>query len=427
MHSWQASDVGAQNAPSHSLIKWINDQFQPPEPAVKYTYNASAQKWSQENISVQLRPPPIAEGTNRIVYLLRDLSQTNLSTQQCVAKVSKEHHDGRQEYFADVVMQAKCIALANDFNSRNPPKRIRFLQPYVVELIQRPADCTGGPPLMMVEPMLEGMYQKHSNNWGFVDKTDRNTPQAFSHFTYHVTNGQCIVVDIQGVGDCYTDPQIHSNQPPEMPPLYGQGDMANCGIVKFFETHRCNVICNMLGLSTHTATDGGTQTRPAQTSPHFCASKITLSSAAVPSTSTSTLFGTEGVTSSDMPALVSPPTNRGHSPRSTVSFAPAAPRHHSHPNIQHLELRPPSPPFIYNMPSTSFYSYPSTVSPTNSMTTQSPVTLPHLHSFQYSPLLPVVSGCDGFSSLAYRSKSMPDMSFRGIEHNTWHSPMMVLC
>jgi len=35
-------------------------------------------------------------------------------------------------------------------------------------------------------------------------------PQAFSHFTYVVSGGRYLVVDIQGVGDVYTDPQIHS-------------------------------------------------------------------------------------------------------------------------------------------------------------------------------------------------------------------------
>ena len=38
--------------------------------------------------------------------------------------------------------------------------------------------------------------------------TDRNTPQAFSHFTFVKSNKTEIVVDIQGVGDCYTDPQV---------------------------------------------------------------------------------------------------------------------------------------------------------------------------------------------------------------------------
>ncbi len=34
--------------------------------------------------------------------------------------------------------------------------------------------------------------------------------QAFSHFTWSHSKGQRICVDIQGVGDLYTDPQIHT-------------------------------------------------------------------------------------------------------------------------------------------------------------------------------------------------------------------------
>jgi elongation factor 2 kinase len=39
---------------------------------------------------------------------------------------------------------------------------------------------------------------------------DRNTPQAFSHFTYESSDHMVLVCDIQGVGDVYTDPQMHT-------------------------------------------------------------------------------------------------------------------------------------------------------------------------------------------------------------------------
>lgn len=38
------------------------------------------------------------------------------------------------------------------------------------------------------------------------------SPQAFSHFTFERSGHQLIVVDIQGVGDLYTDPQIHTEK-----------------------------------------------------------------------------------------------------------------------------------------------------------------------------------------------------------------------
>ena len=35
--------------------------------------------------------------------------------------------------------------------------------------------------------------------------------QAFSHFTFERSGHELIVVDIQGVGDLWTDPQIHTS------------------------------------------------------------------------------------------------------------------------------------------------------------------------------------------------------------------------
>jgi hypothetical protein len=72
----------------------------------------------------------------------------------------------------------------------------------------------------------------------------RNTPQAFSHFTYE-DSGQCMVVcDIQGVHDMYTDPQIHTLDGKG----YGQGNMGKGGIEKWIQSHVCNDICRYLGL-----------------------------------------------------------------------------------------------------------------------------------------------------------------------------------
>ena len=65
--------------------------------------------------------------------------------------------------------------------------------------------------LYHVEHFIEGDYMKYNSNSGFVDNTAcRQTPQAFSHFTFERSGHELIVVDIQGVGDLYTDPQIHT-------------------------------------------------------------------------------------------------------------------------------------------------------------------------------------------------------------------------
>lgn len=96
-----------------------------------------------------------------------------------------------------------------------------------------------------VEKFIDGPYRKHNNNYGFVNETERNTPQAFSHFSFEVTKHQALICDIQGVNDQYTDPQIHTI---ECLPGVGKGNLGSLGISKFLATHRCNAICRYLKL-----------------------------------------------------------------------------------------------------------------------------------------------------------------------------------
>jgi len=147
-------------------------------------------------------------------------------------------------YFNDVKMQAVARYFChgpNGYNSYNPPKLVDFLDAYVLQLMQRE-----GSPLCHVEKFIEGEYRKHNNNNGWVDTEEaRNTPQAFAHFTYQASKGKLLVVDIQGVNDVYTDPQIHTT---ENVKSFGRGNLGQKGINHFLRNHQCNKLCEFLRL-----------------------------------------------------------------------------------------------------------------------------------------------------------------------------------
>jgi elongation factor 2 kinase len=117
----------------------------------------------------------------------------------------------RDTYFAEVKLQMDAKLWAEEFNRHNPPKKVDFFMMAVLEFVDRP-----DRPLYYVENFIEGHYVKYNSNSGFVlaeneaQAIRRQTPQAFSHFTFERSGHEIMVVDIQGVGDLYTDPQIHT-------------------------------------------------------------------------------------------------------------------------------------------------------------------------------------------------------------------------
>lgn len=98
--------------------------------------------------------------------------------------------------------------------------------------------------------------------------------QAFSHWTWHVTKGQLMVVDVQGLYDGerkqYTlfDPAVHCACDTLR---FGRTNLGSRGMDKFFMTHSCNSICRKMGLNCHPMQPKapGTAGRPTSSATHW--------------------------------------------------------------------------------------------------------------------------------------------------------------
>eukprot|EP00123_Amoebidium_parasiticum_P003471 comp14778_c0_seq1/m.11203 comp14778_c0_seq1/g.11203 ORF comp14778_c0_seq1/g.11203 comp14778_c0_seq1/m.11203 type:complete len:457 (-) comp14778_c0_seq1:221-1591(-) len=208
--------------------------------ALQQTFDIKTGVWSERYIKVQLDPQPFAKGGLRLAFHMAVVGDHH----RYVAKCSIDPYEDINAYYQDVELQMYCTQWAEKYNSYNPPKRVHFIPAWLMMVAQEPSDGSDIRGVYVVERYIEGVYRKHNNNAGFVDPDDRNTPQAFSHFTYEASNHSVLVCDIQGVADVYTDPQLHTIDGWG----FGKGNLGVRGFDRFLQSHRCNAICHYLRL-----------------------------------------------------------------------------------------------------------------------------------------------------------------------------------
>ena len=202
---------------------------------------------------IQITAQPFAEGTQRIVYYGIDCTYD--PSKKVVFKEFKYLGDGLNKlgsYKEQMEVQSISAFLAREFNKKKPngAKEILFTKVVVISLRER-----SKPFYCSQEPLIEGPYIKYNSNNGFVNKDEYTSSlNAFSHWTYQITNGYLMVVDLQGVKITrpepkfiLTDPALHCKDLTR----FCSTNLGNDGMHRFFRTHYCNSICRAMNLKRH--------------------------------------------------------------------------------------------------------------------------------------------------------------------------------
>lgn len=251
-----------QEAVAQHVDPWADKEIEklPAERVTRYTYIPTKRKWQKDISLIKMEALPFDEGAQRQVYRMKKISQAPTAkwkkdpldwrkAPNYVVKCYKTSdgsiniNNDREKCFLDVKIQYEASYWASQFNKAGPPKHIKVIQCNVLELMDRE-----GSPVVGCERYVDGHdkcgagFVKHNSNSGYVDENQsRSTPQAFSAHSFYESQGKLMVVDIQGVGDLYTDPQVHSQDS-----RFGDSDLGVRGMALFFVSFRRNPVCDAL-------------------------------------------------------------------------------------------------------------------------------------------------------------------------------------
>mmetsp|Transcript_51675 Transcript_51675/g.123018 ORF Transcript_51675/g.123018 Transcript_51675/m.123018 type:complete len:313 (+) Transcript_51675:65-1003(+) len=186
-------------------------------------------------------PVPFASGHFRYVHVGKYTSGPRTG-ENCVVKIFKKGSVYEESFFLNdikVVDEASClITCFNDSQSKAVGKKIYLNRP---EIWDQSSEGAGKGQKLLVEPMIEGQYYTFNSNTGYVAE-GYEIMQALSHFSYHLSDGEMLLCDLQGGMEqnsyILTDPVILSRKA-----AFGPTDLGSKGIRNFMARHVCTRFC----------------------------------------------------------------------------------------------------------------------------------------------------------------------------------------
>lgn len=220
------------------------------------------------DVEIKIAPTYFARGSRLLSKLGVVESRTvgsvkTAQTQKVVLKTWNAHPLGssssdprtqERPYNRRLTCHRVASYLASEFNKVRPggSPSISYVSAELITIWERKKG-----EIAICEAMIEGPYEKYSNNFGYcspcptTNDVDCSIVHTFSHWTFEHSKGFLLVVDCQGSFDaqansfCLTDPAIHCLDVLR----YNSTNLAEVGMDRFFETHECNAICRNLRLN----------------------------------------------------------------------------------------------------------------------------------------------------------------------------------
>ena len=110
-----------------------------------------------------------------------------------------------------------------------------------------------------VEPFVNGAFVKYLNNDGQPCKRKNGATltydkaEALTHFSYQESGEKLLLVDLQGTGYTLYDPEIATANELEESKTneryFCAGNLNEIAFTNFFDSHKCNLYCRLLGLT----------------------------------------------------------------------------------------------------------------------------------------------------------------------------------